>query len=171
MADDDFESLPPSKTQRKQEAHARQDIGVRLVQLSEERLAALNLTEELRRAVLEAKRLHAHGARRRQMQYIGKLMRRVEVEPILAHLDAVAQGAQAEAARLHVIERWRERLLSDDAALASFLQDYPHAQSQPLRALIRNAHKEQREEQPPKSSRALFRALRDIILQTPHESD
>lgn len=165
MTDDEFESPPPSKTQRKQEAHARQDIGERLVQLSEERLGTLELTEELRRAVLEAKRLRAHGARRRQMQYIGKLMRRVEVEPILAQLDAVTQGAQADAARLHVIERWRERLLADDDALAEFLQDYPHVQSQPLRALIRNAHKERREQQPPKSSRALFRALRDIILQ------
>ncbi len=171
MIDDEFGSLPPSKTQRKQEAHARQDIGKRLVQLSEERLAALGLTEELRRAVLEAKRLRAHGARRRQMQYIGKLMRRVEVEPILAQLDAASQGARAETARLHIIERWRERLLADDAALATFLEDYPHAQSQPLRALIRNAHREQREQQPPKSSRALFRALRDIILQTPGGHD
>lgn len=166
MIDDEFESLPPSKTQRKNEAHARQDIGERLVELSVERLSALDLTEDLRRAVLEAKRLHAHGARRRQMQYIGKLMRRVEVEPILAQLDAVTQGAQADAARLHAVERWRERLLTDDHALAEFLQDFPHAESQPLRVLIRNAHKEQQEQKPPKSSRALFRALRDIMLRS-----
>lgn len=171
MIDEELEPLPPSKTQRKQEAHARQDIGERLVQLSEERLAALELTEELRRAVLEAKRLRAHGARRRQLQYIGKLMRRTEVEPILAQLDAASQGAQADAARLHLVERWRERLLTDDAALAAFLEDYPHAQSQPLRTLIRNAHKEQREQQPPKSSRALFRALRDVIPRTPDGQD
>jgi ribosome-associated protein len=161
---DEFESLPPSKTQRKHEAHARQDIGERLVELSVERLAALHLPEDLRRAVLEAKRLRAHGARRRQMQYLGKLMRRVEVEPILAQLEAITQGAQIDAARLHAVERWRERLLTDDDALAQFLKDYPHTQSQPLRTLIRNAHKEQAEQQPPKSSRALFRALRDILL-------
>lgn len=164
---DEFEAVPASKTQRKQEAHARQDIGERLVELSEERLAALGLPEELRRAVLEAKRLRAHGALRRQMQYIGKVMRRVELEPILAELDAVTQGAQADAARLHFIERWRERLLTDDDALAEFLQDYPHAQSQSLRVLIRNAHKEQRDQQPPKSSRALFKALREIVLHPP----
>lgn len=165
MTDDESKPLPPSKTRRKREAHARQDIGERLVQLSEERLAAVDLTEDLRRAVLEAKRLRAHGARRRQLQYIGKLMRRAEVEPILAQLEAASQGVQTEAVLLHTVERWRARLLSDDAALTGFLEDYPQAQSQPLRALIRDARQEQREQQPPKSSRALFRVLRDVIGQ------
>ena len=79
----------PSKSQRKKEVHALQDLGVELVALSDERLAALELPERLRDAVMEARRITAREARRRQLQYIGKLMRKVDAEPIRAALAAL----------------------------------------------------------------------------------
>ena len=79
----------PSKSQRKKEVHALQDLGVELVALSDERLAALELPERLRDAVLEARHITAREARRRQLQYIGKLMRQVDAEPIRAALAAL----------------------------------------------------------------------------------
>jgi ribosome-associated protein len=93
-----------------------QDMGEELVKQGNSRLAELNLPEELLTAVQEAKRITANGATRRQMQYIGRLMRNIDVAPIKAKLDAWSGNSKAEAAKFHRLERWRDRLLSDEAA-------------------------------------------------------
>lgn len=150
-----------SKTRRKNEMNALQALGAELVKLSRERLEKMDLPERLRKEIQEAQRITAHGAIRRQMQFIGKLMREVDAEPIIEQLAAIKGESSAAKAEFHALERWRERLLTDDAALTEWLAKHPAADSQQMRQLIRNARREADEHKPPKSSRLLFRLLRD----------
>lgn len=152
---------PISKTKRKAEMDELQDIGVRLVGLSKERLAKLDLPERLLDAVNEAKRITANGATRRQKQYIGSLMREVEVAPIIDQLQRWDGKHTAENAYFHQLERWRDRLIADDRLVSEWMLKYPETDSQQLRTLIRNAQREQAANKPPKSSRALFILLRE----------
>jgi ribosome-associated protein len=156
-----------SKTQRKQAMHALQDLGQALVKLSPQQLGQLHLPDPLAEAVNEAKRLKKHEAVRRQMQYIGRLMRQVDAAPIQAQMDAWRGESAQDTARLHQLERWRERLLADDDALTEFAGERPGIDTQELRNLIRNARKETELGKPPKNTRALFRALRDIMQVVP----
>lgn len=155
--------LPVSKTRRKQEMHALQDMGEQLIQLDPKRLAELDLPETLADAILEAKRIRKHGALRRQMQFIGKLMRDVDAAPIQEKLDAWNGLSSQHTAWLHLLERWRERLLADELALGELGQRYPSADLQQLRLLTRNAEKERLANKPPKSFRMLFHELQKII--------
>ena len=157
------QSLPPSKTRRKKEMHALQDIGERLVQLDLKRLQELDLPETLADAILEARRIRARGARRRQMQLIGKLMRDVDAGPIREKLELLNGITLQHAAQLHLLERWRDRLLSDERALTELGQTYPEADLQRLRTLMRNANSEKLANKPPRSFRALFHELQRII--------
>ena len=152
---------PLSKTKKKEQMHALQKLGTELVELSRDKLAAMQLPEDLRDAVREAQRITAHEGRRRQMQYIGRLMRDIDPAPIQERLAAWRGQSKAEVARQHVLERWRERLVADDAALTEFAQLHPGVDLQELRNLIRNARKETAEARPPKSFREIFRVIRD----------
>ena len=152
----------PSKTQRKTAMLELQELGVELAALSAERLKKMVLPEALLNAVLDWQRFTKHGARRRQMQYIGKLMRDLDPEPIVAQLAALKGESNAAKAEFHALERWRERLLDSDEALTEWLLDHPDSDIQALRQLIRNARKEAELGKPPKSSRELFRLLREL---------
>lgn len=156
-----------SKTKRKAAVEALQDLGGKLVELPKDKLDKLALPENLRDAVLEARRITSNGAIRRQMQYIGRLMREVDTAPIADQLQRWEGKHTAETAHFHQLERWRERLLSDDSAVGEFMQQYPHTDSQQLRTLIRNSQREHAANKPPKSSRELFRLLRDITETEP----
>ena len=171
MSENDLDDEPISKTRRKQAMTDLQKLGAELVSLKQSQLDQLQLPELLLDAVLEAKRLTHNEARRRQLQYIGKVMRSVDAAPIQTQLDAWNGVNNQESARLHTIERWRERLIAEDAAAGDFLTDYPACVSQQLRTLIRNARKEHAAKRPPASYRALFRMLRDIIQATPSTDD
>ena len=151
-----------SKTKRKREMHDLQALGVALVALPESQLDDLSLDDNLRKAVLEAKRISAHEGRRRQMQYIGRLMRDVDPAPIRAKLDAITGGSAQANARHKRLEALRERLLADENALTEFAATHPSADLQALRTLIRNARKEQKEGKPPRAYRELFRLLKSI---------
>lgn len=155
--------IPVSKTRRKQEMRALQDVGEKLVALNSGQLAQLELPEELHAAVTEAKRMRAHEALRRQMQYIGKLMRAVDPAPIVDKLNGWQGTSRQHSAWLHLIERWRERLLQSEDAFADLTRDHPGADLNRLRTLVRNAHKERLANKPPKSFRALFQELRELI--------
>jgi ribosome-associated protein len=157
------EELQPSKTQRKKQMQSLQDLGEELAALSTDQIAGLELPEALRNALLEAKRITKWGAIRRQMQYVGRLMREVDTAPIRDQLDALKGLSTQHTAKLHAAERWRERLLEDDAALAEFLSQHAETDSQHLRTLIRNARREAKEGKPPKSYRELFRAVREVL--------
>jgi len=154
-----------SKTKRKREMHELQALGVALVELSESQLGFLE--EELRRAVLEAKRISAHEGRRRQMQYIGRLMRDIDPAPIRARLEEINGGSAQANARHKRLEALRGRLMADDAALTEFAATHPSADLQALRALIRNSRKEQKEGKPPRAYRELFRLLKSIEAAIP----
>ena len=149
-----------SKTRRKREMLELQSLGAALVGLPESQINGMKLETRLLQAVLEAKRIKSHEAKRRQLQYIGRLMREVDAEPIRAQLAAVEGGSAQASAAHRRLEAWRERLLSDDAALTRFALEHPGADLQELRALIRNARKEQKEGKPPRAYRELFRVLK-----------
>lgn len=151
----------PSKTQRKRAMAALQSLGAALLDLPPARVQALALPEPLAEALAEARRITRREARRRQIQFIGRLMREVDPEPIRAAL-AEAEGRSAAArARQRQLERWRERLLADDTALTEFARAHPAAELQALRAAIRNARKEIAGGHPPRAQRALYRLLRE----------
>lgn len=171
LKDDPEQDTAPSKTRRKQEMHALQDIGEQLVELNSKQLAELDLPEALMDAIVEAKRLRKHEARRRQMQFIGKLMREVDTAPIREKFAAWGGVTRQHTAWLHLLERWRERLLADEQAFAELGWDYPAADLQRLRTLTRNAHKEKLANKPPKSFRALFHELQTIIPQASRRID
>ncbi len=154
-----------SRSQRKREVEALQEIGERLITLNASQLGQLDLPDNLRDAVKEAKRLSANGAIRRQKQYIGKLMRNVDPAPIVAKFAEWDGTSREQAAKFHQLERWRDKLLADDKAISDLVLAHPRADVQRLRTLIRNAHKEQAAGRPPKSSRELFKELRQLILE------
>ena len=154
---------PPSKSQRKREMDALQDIGAALVTLSAQQLDSINLPENLREAVVFARGMKPDESRRRQMQYIGKLMRQVDPAPIRARLDAFMSVSAEHSARLHHIERWRERLIAEPLAVSEFIAAHPGADSQQLRTLIRNVADERARGKPPKHYRALFQMVRGLV--------
>jgi ribosome-associated protein len=152
----------PSKSQKKRDMHALQDMGTALVELSAERLARIEMPDALREALREAQRLTRHEARRRQMQYIGRLMRDVDPAPLREALDAVNSVSAIETARQHRLERLRERLLEDEAVLTEIGAAHPGADLARLRQLRRGALHEREAAKPPKNFRELFRLLREI---------
>ena len=151
-----------SKTQRKKEMHDLQALGAAVVDLPESQITALPLGDALSKAVLEAKRIRSHEAKRRQMQYIGRLMRDVDPAPIRAQLDALTGHSAQEAARHRRLEMLREKLLADDAALTDYVAAHGGADLQALRTLIRNARREQKEGRAPRAFRELFRVLKSL---------
>ena len=156
---------PISKTQRKKNMHALQYLGEQLVTLNPALLEQLDLSEKLRDAVIEARKLKKFEARRRQMQYIGRLMREIDAAPIRQKLDSVLSPQNQHQAWLNLIERWRKRLLADEAALAELIQVHPQADSQRLHLLVWNTQSEASLGKPPKSFRALFQELQELIPQ------
>ena len=161
---------PISKTKLKAEADAQQEIGVKLVALPNNKLAQLDLPERLVDAINEAKRITANGATRRQKQYIGSLMREIDVAPIMEQLEKWEGKNSAENAYFHNLERWRTRLIDDEKALSELIEQYPNIDSQQIRTIIRNARREASLNKPPKSSRELFKLLREVTASSHEES-
>src|SRR5215467_12640856 len=143
--------------------HELQALGARLVELNTEQLAEVGLPDDLREAIEFARRTTKHEARRRQMQYIGKLMRSVDPAPIREKLK-IWDGVSAEhTAQQHRVERWRDRLIEDDACVDELQRAHPGIDARRLRALARKAREERSAGAAPKAYRELFRALRDIV--------
>jgi ribosome-associated protein len=153
----------PSRTAQKKASASLQDLGEELIAMSQAVLAGLALPDDLEAAIVAARSITSFGARRRQLQLIGKLMRDVDPEPIREQLAALrGQSAQA-AAQQRRLEDWRTRLLDDDDALTAFAQEHPKADLQALRTAIRNARKEQTGAKPPRAYREIFRLLRGAL--------
>ena len=157
----------PSKTKRKRDMHALQDLGVELVALDAKRLAKLDLPELLVDAIALARTITRHEARRRQMQYIGRLMRDVDPEPLRVALAAGASGSQAERAQFALVERWRDRVLQEADGVDAFTAAYPDAPRETLASLATAARDERDRGAPPHKSRELFRTLKRIIEGAP----
>lgn len=157
--DDDFVDVP-SKSSRKREMHALQALGEELVALSGEQLTRLALPDVLDTAVRAAQGFRME-ARRRQLQYIGKLMRKIDPQPIRAMLESFKGNSAVDAARLHRLERLRTDLLDDENTLGRIAESWPGADLQMMRTLRRNALRERETGRPPKAFRELFRVLRE----------
>lgn len=143
-ATEDGESLPdrPSKTQRKKVSHDLQKLGLALAALSDARLQALPLDESLRDALMLAKTIRSHEGRRRHMQYVGKLMRRVDAEPLEEAVAQAQLGPAKSSLELHETERWRSELVANDDALTQWIAEHPNTDVTALRQLIRAARKD-----------------------------
>ena len=154
-----------SKSARKREAAALQDLGVQLSALPDQEIKELGLPDTLFIALRALRRLPSHGAQVRQRQYIGKLMRQIDPEPILAKLAERKQRHDTEIRRFQIIERWRDRLLSVDGAAAvdELLADYPAADRVMLTRLVEKAERERSEQRSPVAARELFAYLRQLL--------
>ncbi|MCB1810887.1 MAG: DUF615 domain-containing protein [Candidatus Competibacteraceae bacterium] len=164
--DDDFIDPydGPSKSQLKREALAVRDLGVELVKLTATQLEKIPLPDDIRAAVEQAQRIKAHGGRRRQLQYIGKLLRQLDTEPIATALTDLQSGAVIAKRELHWLEQTRDALIAgEDGALDGIFDRYPQAERQHLRRLIEKARREQARNRPPATSREIFRYLRDLM--------
>jgi ribosome-associated protein len=158
MSGPDVAADGKSKSQRKREATALQALGERLVSLRPDQLARVPLDEDLREAVIAAQRITARGGRRRQLQLVGKLMRRADAVAISGALAALTAPRRRETARLHTLERWRARLVDEgETALDDLCTRYPGADRSALLALLSAAHGGAQ------GARALFRYLGDLI--------
>jgi ribosome-associated protein len=153
----------PSKTRRKKDSHDLQDLGEALVAMPDGRLVDLPMDESLLDAIRQYRVTRTHEGRRRQMQYIGKLMRRNDPEPLREAVAAMQLGQAKDALALHDAERWRNELIASDSALDGWLAEHPQADVQQLRSLIRAARKDASvapEQRSGKAFRELFRFLR-----------
>lgn len=158
-----IEDLEKSRTQLKKEATVRQKIGERLVSLSDDQLGRMAVPAELMAAIRDIRPMKSHGARRRQLQYIGTLMRSVDVAPIEQAFLEIEQGAYRQARSFQRLETWRDRLVAGDEELMDeLLATFPEADRQRLGQLVRSARKEKAKNAPPKSARNLFRYLKAV---------
>ncbi|MBW2611657.1 MAG: DUF615 domain-containing protein [Deltaproteobacteria bacterium] len=157
-----------SRTQKKKEALALQKLGQQLVALSPEQFAKITLPDELREAVTEVRAMTSHGARRRQIKYIGAIVREIDSQPIQEALDNIRHGDYQMAAAFKQIEQWRDDLRGGNTArIEEILNTCPTAQRQRLAQLTRNAQAEYRKHSGVKASRTLFRYLKQIFAEKP----
>ena len=153
----------PSKTRRKKDMHALQDLGATLVGLDPSKLKELGLPERLADAIGQARSITKHEARRRQLQYVGRLMRDVDPAPLLAALERMETLPRAERAQFAAAERWRDRLLEDEDAITAFTAAHPAADPVELAELVREARGERASGRSPHKFRALFRLVSQCL--------
>ncbi len=162
---DSEDYLGPSKSQLKREMHALQELGKRMLDLSDEQLASLTISDPLKAAIVESRRITQREARRRHLQYIGKIIRQEDdPEAVSRAIDAFHAGSDEHTRRHHLAERWRDRMITEgDKVVGEFIDYCPSADVQHLRNLVRNARKDVEKEKNTGQSRKLFRALREWI--------
>jgi ribosome-associated protein len=153
-----------SKSARKRDAASLQELGVKLSALPDQEIKALDLPDNLFVALRDLRRLPSHGAQVRQRQYIGKLMRDIDPEPVLAKLAERKQRHDLEIRHFQQIERWRDRLLSEPGeGMDELLREYPQADRAALRKLLEKAERERLEQRSPVGARELFAFLRQLL--------
>jgi ribosome-associated protein len=154
----------PSKSELKRQMNELQKLGEQLVAEPRDRVKRVPMPDDVRDAILMCQTITNHEGRRRQLQYVGKMMRTLnedEVAAIQRTIDSWKGASKSETAALHALERRREKLLADDKALTQLLAEHPELDGQQLRTLIRNARKEQAENKPPKAYREIFQILKE----------
>lgn len=161
---DDTDSGRPSKSAMKREASSLQELGVKLSALPDQEIKELDLPDNLFVALCDLKRLPSHGAQIRQRQYIGKLMRNIDPEPVLKRLAEKKLRHDSEIRHFQMIERWRDRLLSDpEGAVLELTQEHPRADRAALMRLLHKAERERQEQRSPAGARELFAFLRELL--------
>jgi len=162
--DIDEQEERPSKSQLKREMHALQALGETLIAMNPAERARFPLSDDMLRAIDETARIRSHEGRRRHMQYVGKLIRKEDLTAIQGVFDAIEQEKEQRDHAFHRLEKWRDRMVDEgDDAVDLFMGDYPNADRQALRQLVRNARKEREQGKPPTSSRKLFKHLRETL--------
>jgi ribosome-associated protein len=161
-------TLEISKSQRKRDANELLDLGKKLISMPESRLKRMPLDDDLRREIEFARNIRPHGARKRQMMTVGKMLRLRDNQELIDAINDVDQKNRKENARFHHIEAWRDRLIEGgNETLAKLIEQCPEINAQTLRQLIRNANKEIKLGKPPSAARKLFKLLREADVQTP----
>jgi len=166
MPDEDelIDNRPPSKSQRKRDMHAQFDLGKVLVDLPTSQLKKLSLDESLYEAIDTCKNIRQHGARKRQYKLISKLLSDADTTAIQTAVDNFKAPQREAVAELHAIEDWRDRLIAeDDAALTEFISNYPSADRQQLRQIVRNTKQSKSPERSKKAKRELFQIIKELI--------
>ncbi len=162
------EFLDISRSQNRRDALDVLALGEKLVSLTPAQLARVPVPEDLLPHIAEAKRITAHIAHKRQLAFLAKHMRREDdatLDAIRDALDVNSETSRREVAALHRVEDWRERLLKDgDKALGALLEEYPDADRQQLRTLVRNAQAERAKNKPPRAFREIYQVLRALLL-------
>ena len=154
-----------SKSEIKRDAEQLKKLGAKLVELTQTNLEKIPLDEILLDAVELAQRLQKE-AKRRQLQYIGKLLRNIDVEPIQEALDKLENKHNQQQVILHKLELLRDELIDKgDDALTDLFNSYPQTDRQHLRNLIRSAQKEKEQNKPPKAYREIFQYLKELMLE------
>jgi ribosome-associated protein len=162
--DEQDTDLTPSKSQLKRDMKELQELGKKLVAAPDNILKNISIDENLTNAIILCRRLSNNGSKRRQFQYIGKLLSQIETHEIRQVLDSYSQQQHNINKAFHELEVWRNKLIQDgDTALDDLLNKHKNLDRQHLRQLIRNAQKEESQQKPPASSRAIFRYLKDNI--------
>lgn len=162
--DDEMDDEIISRSEIKREFKALQDLAKELVELNDKQLAKLPLNDIVMAAIIESRRIHQHIARKRHLKYVAKQLRELDEDALRQGMDVLRDQDKVANARFHHMEKWRDRLINEgDEAFTAFLDEYPHAERQQIRQLIRNAQKEKLANKPPKSSRALFHYLRELM--------
>ncbi len=154
--------LEVSKSERKRQASELQKLGRRLAELNARQFADIDLPDAVRQAIADYQRFASHEAKRRQLQFIGKLMRGIDSEPINALLDELDGVSAAAQYQFNQLERWRDRLMDEPAALTQYLDEHPHAERQRLKHQLQKVRTAHTEEQKRLAARKLFRILREF---------
>jgi len=164
MTDDQLDQeFEKSRTQKKHEADAAQELGERLLTLTDKQLKKLQLDESLLEAVFLAKEIKAYGGKKRQLQYIGKLMRHLDILPIEQFFAEQDDQHKLANAKFKVLENWRDKLIEQGVSVVPELeQEFPGLDAQKLRQLVRNATNKKNEKLALKSKRAIFQYLKEL---------
>ena len=162
------DTLEISKSQRKREAHELLNLAKKLIAMPESRLKRMPMDDDLREEIEFARSIRAHGARKRQLMTVGKMLRKRDTEELIDAVNGIDQKNRQVNARFHHVEAWRDRLVEGtDQELSELLEQSPDINVQTLRQLIRNAKKEAKLGKPPVASRKLFKLLREADEQSP----
>ena len=151
-----------SKSARKREAEALQALGLRLTKLKTQQLESLSLPDDILKSINDYNRFPSREAKRRQLQYVGKLMRSADIDSIQSKLDALDRTSSLAQYQHAQSEVWRERLVNDPEALPEYIDRYPSVDRQKLRQLIKKTQSAQKEDQRKTAARALFRFLHEV---------
>lgn len=161
---EEYYAIRPNKTQIKKEMAALFALSEEMSELSAGQLQTLELPEIINKAVTEVSGMPHKGARKRLLKFIAGQLHKIDIEPILEKLSRIKNKSAHAVREHHVVERWRDRLITEgNDALTALLDEQPQADRQLLRQLLRNAQKEAGAGKPPKSSRLLYRHLKELF--------
>jgi ribosome-associated protein len=163
MVDLDKNSVT-SKTELKKDSKKIQQFGRKISELTINNIEAFKFPLNIYEAVIGLKNLKSNSAKKRQVQYLGKLLREIDLTDAFLVMKQLKVSSQKEIQRNHIIEGWRDKLLSNNNSITKFVDEYPKIDRQSLRQTISNAQKEKKEDKGPKYSRQLFKLIKDIIM-------